>query len=99
MRRISLKKAREAFEYNPKTGELIWKLRRNKAGRVNGREFGLVAGHIFGNGYRYVGIDGGTYLAHRLIWFIVTGKWPKSLIDHINGVKSDNRWRNLRPAN
>jgi hypothetical protein len=26
----------------------------------------------------------------------MTGKWPKGVIDHIDGIKSDNRWDNLR---
>jgi hypothetical protein len=34
--------------------------------------------------------------AHRFIWAIVTGEWPKNEIDHINGDSSDNRWENLR---
>ena len=29
----------------------------------------------------------------------MTGKWPKKDIDHINNVKNDNRWINLREAN
>lgn len=35
------------------------------------------------------------YSAHRLIWFLVYKKWVRS-IDHINGIKSDNRLTNLR---
>jgi HNH endonuclease len=29
----------------------------------------------------------------------MTGQWPKCQIDHINNIKSDNRWINLREAN
>lgn len=49
-------------------------------------------------GYVAIRIDGKLYLAHRLAWFYTTGKWPKSLIDHCNGKKTDNRITNLREA-
>lgn len=38
------------------------------------------------------------YLLHRLAWFYMTGAWPESDLDHINGVRDDNRWENLRLA-
>ncbi len=38
-------------------------------------------------------------LAHRVAWLLMTGSDPVEEIDHINGVKTDNRWENLRPAN
>ena len=30
------------------------------------------------------------------MWLYVTGKFPKNEIDHINHIKDDNRWDNLR---
>ncbi len=38
------------------------------------------------------------YKVHRLIWLWMTGDWPEKDIDHINGVRDDNRWINLRLA-
>ena len=29
----------------------------------------------------------------------MTGSWPNGFLDHKNGVRSDNRWHNLRIAN
>jgi hypothetical protein len=43
-------------------------------------------------------ISGERLLAHRVIWAIVYGRWPRDQIDHINGVKDDNRLANLREA-
>lgn len=36
-----------------------------------------------------------SFLAHRLVWLYMTGKWPENQIDHDNGDATDNRWVNL----
>lgn len=46
--------------------------------------------------YVGIGIDGHTFLAHRLAWAWMTGEWPRIDVDHRNLIKTDNRWANLR---
>lgn len=48
-----------------------------------------------GNGYKSGGIGGKKVFAHRAIWALVHGEWADEL-DHINGIRSDNRLVNLR---
>lgn len=49
-------------------------------------------------GYLAVGIQGKAYLAHRVIWCMVTGQWPTACIDHSDGRRDNNCWLNLREA-
>lgn len=62
------------------------------------REFppGRPAGHTTRHGYRRVRVNGQNCAEHRLIWKIVHGKEPRGFIDHINGIRDDNRPENLR---
>lgn len=89
---------RQALDYDPLTGQLIWVmdwgagLSHTEAGRV--RFWGPRKDHYR---IRVVGIDHKKYAAHQLIWFWVTGEWA-DLIDHKDGNPLNNRWANLRKA-
>lgn len=52
--------------------------------------------HRQGKGYLQAKVCGKSYLSHRIAWLLMTKKWPSLVIDHINGVRDDNRWANLR---
>jgi len=36
------------------------------------------------------------YYMHRLAFLYMTGQFPKGVIDHLNGIPSDNRYSNLK---
>lgn len=90
---VKLAQLRQLLNYDPETGEFTWKISIS-----NRAPAGSEAGTVGALGYRYIGIRGHRYLAHRLAWFYQTGRWPKKNIDHINGAPSDNRFSNLREA-
>lgn len=89
---LAAKYVRSLLRYNPRTGLLWWKVKHGKR-----TQCGTVAGRLGRSGYRSINIDKKPYLAHRLAWLIVTGKWPHQ-IDHKNHKPSDNRWTNIREA-
>lgn len=70
---------------------------RNSISKV-GVKKGSIAGTVSrSRGYSFVKLFGKVYPAHRIIWEMhnFTLK-PTENIDHINGVRSDNRLENLR---
>lgn len=85
---------KEIIDYNPDIGTFIWKIQKAHCIKI-GDTAGCLAKS---NGYIGIQINGKIYKAHRLAWFYMTGKWPKNQIDHINHVRDDNRFVNLREA-
>ncbi len=82
------------LDYNPETGVFTW-----KAPLSNRVKIGDIAGLPDRHGHIQIGINGVRYGAHRVAWFYTNLVWPLNEIDHINGVRGDNRIINLREAN
>ncbi len=81
----------ELFDVDIKRGVFTRKASRG------GRKAGETAGTVRPDGYIQISIDNKCYLAHQLVLLVATGEMPQ-IVDHLNGVKSDNRYENLRPA-
>lgn len=89
---ITPKHLRKLFQYNKRTGVLIWSC---------GPRAGRPAGCNNGRGYITVRISEKNYSASRIAWAIVNGRWPRVYIDHkkaVTGQHYDNRYSNLREA-
>jgi hypothetical protein len=90
---ITLERLREVLEYNPESGVWVWVGRTGKKSKP-----GKIAGSLDNNGYVVIRIDKRIYKAGRLAWLYMMEEWPRTTIDHKNGVQADNRWANLREA-
>jgi hypothetical protein len=79
------------LSYSPETGEFIW-IKKGKGKNVLGGR----AGWYDRDGYVCITVQGAKYKAGRLAWWFMTGNQPTGAVDHINGVRHDNRLDNLR---
>lgn len=82
---------KKILHYNPQTGIFIRLIISNNKQKIN-EEVG--AQHH--TGYKYITINKKTFSYHQLAWLYMTGEFPTLEIDHINRIRNDNRWVNLR---
>jgi hypothetical protein len=80
------------LDYNQETG--LFTRKKTASSPIGSAR--VVAGYLAKDGYVYVHVDGKRYFAHRLAFLHVIGTMPLMFVDHINGIKSDNRFANLR---
>lgn len=92
---VTIEMLREMIDYNPETGDMVWKERegRARARATAGKMVGTKRGR-----YRVVNVFQNRLYVHRVAFALANGRWPKPFCDHINGDPSDNRACNLREA-
>lgn len=89
---ISRQRLKEVLHYSPRSGMFFWLISAGTKKR------GSVAGTVDFHGYSVITIDTKKLKAHRLAWLYEYGYSPEDQLDHINGIKTDNRLCNLRKA-
>ena len=82
---------KEHLLYNKNTGIFYWNVNRQKIQK------GSIAGGLSSEGYIQIRVLGKKMSAHRMAQLLHYGTLPNN-IDHINGIKTDNRIENLREA-
>lgn len=87
---LTAARLRELLHYDPETGVFT-----RKKSVCNAAE-GKIAGSRHSEGYLEITIDYKKYYAHRLAWMYINGVMPNGMIDHVDGVRSNNRISNLR---
>lgn len=88
---MDFEQADKLYLYDPDTGKVTRKQDGNNAVKK-----GSTVGWVSTCGYLRVKSKGKKYQLHRIIWLLNNGRWPNGQVDHINGVRTDNRMVNLR---
>lgn len=90
---LTQKRLKEALSYNPDTGIFI---RKESPSKWHDRFIGKEAGGKDNKGYVIIKVDGKPYKAHRLVFLYMDGYLPEGQVDHIDRVKHNNAYSNLR---
>ena len=87
---LTQSRLKQILSYDANTGIFTWHMKR-KGGAAD-----LIAGSLTQKKYVVIGIEGTYYRAHRLAFLYMEGSLPADQVDHVNRVRDDNRWANLR---
>jgi HNH endonuclease len=92
---LTQEQLKSILHYNPETGiftRLHWLDKRGRkwGGQIN---IGCISTT---DGYLYISVNNKKHAAHRLAFLYIYGSSPINQIDHINGIRNDNRFINLR---
>lgn len=84
---------KDIIDYDPLTGLFFWKTINSNRSKI-----GSIAGSLQPSGYINIRINKRLYRSHRLAFLYMNGEMPSdgAQVDHINGIRNDNRWANLR---
>ena len=93
---ITQEQLKEWLNYDPETGHFVWKKEKYRVIRKSKSRIGDRAGYKLNSGYRILHICNERIVEQRAAWLFVNGKFTKDVIDHINGIRDDNRISNLR---
>jgi hypothetical protein len=80
----------EILDYDKDTG--LIKYKNPKPNQI----VGWFPGYVSSNGYYMIQYQRKSYLVHRIAFLLMTGVWPKKVVDHIDRNKKNNIWLNLR---
>lgn len=83
---------KKLFNYDKSTGLVTYAM------PTHHNDVGDIAGYNHSGGYISILIGKSEYLLHRIIWLYVKGYLPDQ-VDHIDHVRNNNRWDNLREVN
>ena len=84
---------KRVWNYNFITGQFTRLVATSNVVKV-----GDVASFINNKGYIVIKINNKNYKGHRLAHLYMTGEFPADQIDHIDGIRNNNCWLNLRDA-
>jgi len=87
---LDIQEVRRFVRYDPDTGAIT------RIVAAGNQKAGANACRMNASGYLECTVLARIVKAHRLAWALHHGGWPAMTIDHINGVKEDNRIVNLR---
>lgn len=90
---LTQEELKRLLNYDPDTGIFTWKVQCGRRGII-----GCIAGCIAQSGHRRIAINRIGYAEHRLAFLYMTGAFPPDgmEVDHINRIRTDNSWKNLR---